>query len=467
MTTDPKAPYPSLTDLSEAFGQKTLKPSDVVEIQLDRIAERDPVLGSFQAIYADDAMRAAKAADSAIEAGHRIGPFHGISFALKDIFDVDGRVTACGSLALKNRISDRSGTLVRRLMAAGGILLGKTKTVECALGGWGTNQRMGTPRNPWDLDTARVPGGSSAGSGVAVASDLVTCATGTDTGGSVRLPAAYCGLTGLKVSKNYLPTDGIYPLSHTLDTPGPMARSVADVALMLAVMRGAEAWAIDQDMKNGQGLFAFQRASVRGLKLGIIDNSERQVCDADMLKSYDAAVDRLASLGAEIAVFSAPDRYRDLADANGAITIFEGYGYHKALYEVAQNPMDEDVRKRMLTGRGMTAESHASNLRQKTTTQTRFQAAMSGFDALLTPTVTQAAPKLSDIDQDISPGHFTRPFNYLDMAALSLPMAPTPQGLPTSLQIVTRAGHETLSLQIGAAFEAALGPRHQPDLSAL
>ena len=135
-----------------------------------------------------------------------------------------------------------------------------------------------------------------------MASDLVTCATGTDTGGSVRLPEAYCGLTGLKVSKNYLPTDGIYPLSHTLDTPGPMARSVADVALMLAVMRGAEAWAIDQDMKNGQGLFAFQRASVRGLKLGIIDNSERQVCDADMLKSYDAAVDRLASLGAQIAV---------------------------------------------------------------------------------------------------------------------------------------------------------------------
>ena len=138
MTSDPTAAYPSLTALSKAFGQRTLKPSEVVDAQLARIAALDPALGSYQAVYAEDAMQAAKAADAAIASGHRIGPFHGISFALKDIFDVESRVTACGSLALQNRTSERSGTLVRRLIAAGGILLGKTKTVECALGGWGT-----------------------------------------------------------------------------------------------------------------------------------------------------------------------------------------------------------------------------------------------------------------------------------------------------------------------------------------
>ena len=467
MTSDPTAAYPSLTALSKAFGQKTLKPSEVVDAQLARIVALDPALGSYQAVYAEDAMQAAKAADSAIASGHRIGPFHGISFALKDIFDVESRVTACGSLALQNRISERSGTLVRRLIAAGGILLGKTKTVECALGGWGTNQRMGTPRNPWDLTAARVPGGSSAGSGVAVASGLTACATGTDTGGSVRLPAAYCGITGLKVSKDYLPTDGIYPLSHSLDTPGPMARSVADVALMLAVMRGTEGWAIDQDLTGGRGLFAGDSTGIQGLKLGILNEAERQVCDGEMLNIYDAAVDLLATLGAQITVFTAPGRYCDMADANGAITIFEGYGYHQALYEAAQNPMDEDVRKRMLTGRGMTVESHARNSRQRAAAQAQFHDAMDGFDALLTPTVTEAAPKLSDIDQDISPGHFTRPFNYLDMAALAMPMAPTRQGLPTSLQIVARGGHEPLTLQIGAAFEAALGLRRHPNLAAL
>lgn len=467
MTNDPTAPYPSLTALSEAFGQQTLKPSEVVRAQLARIAELDPSLGSYQAVYAEDALQAAKSADAAIATGQRIGPFHGIPFALKDIFDVSGRVTACGSLALKNRISAQSGTVVRRLIAAGGILIGKTKTVECAFGGWGTNQRMGTPLNPWDLAEARVPGGSSSGSGVAVASGLAACATGTDTGGSVRLPAAFCGLTGLKVSKDYLPTDGIYPLSHTLDTPGPMARSVADVALMLEVMRGTEGREIDQDLQQGSGMFAFDSAAVSGLKLGILDDRDRQVCDAEMLKSYDAAVDLLASLGAQIAVFTTPVRYSDMGDANGAIIIFEGYGHHKALFEVAQNPMDEDVRKRMLAGRKMTAESHAQNLLERTTVQAGFRVAIAEFDALLTPTVTEAAPRLTDIDQDVTPAHFTRPFNYLNMAALAVPMAPTRRGLPTSLQIVARDGHERLTLQIGAAFEAALDIQRHPDQTAL
>jgi aspartyl-tRNA(Asn)/glutamyl-tRNA(Gln) amidotransferase subunit A len=467
MTIDPKAPYPSVIAVSEAFGRQALKPSEVVYAQLVRIAKLDPALGSYQAVYAEDALKAAKTADAAIASGHRIGPFHGIPFALKDIFDVSGRVTACGCLAMQNRISRRTGTIVRRLIAAGGILIGKTKTVECALGGWGTNQHMGTPLNPWDLAEARVPGGSSAGSGVAVASGLASCATGTDTGGSVRLPAAYCGLAGLKVSKGYLPTDGIYPLSYTLDTPGPMARSVADVALMLEVMRGTEGWAIDRDLQQGCGMFAFEAAAVSGLKLGIIADSERQVCDPEVLKSYDSAVELLAGLGAQIAVFTAPDRYSDMADANGAITIFEGYSQNKALYDVPQNPMDEDVRKRMLTGRAMTTETHALNLLQQTTVQARFRVSMEGFDALLTPTLTEAAPRLSEIDQDVSPGHFTRPFNYLDMAALAVPMMPTRRGLPTSLQIVARDGHEPLTLQIGAALEAALGAPQHPDLEAL
>lgn len=467
MTLDPNAPYPSVTAVSEAFGRQTLRPSEVVQAQLGRITKLEPALGSYQVVYAKDALQAAKAADMAIATGHRIGPFHGIPFALKDIFDVSGRITTCGSLAMQNRISRQTGTIVRRLIAAGGILIGKTKTVECALGGWGTNQRMGTPLNPWDLTEARVPGGSSAGSGVAVASGLAACATGTDTGGSVRLPAAYCGIAGLKVSKGYLPTDGIYPLSHTLDTPGPMARSVADVALMLEVMRGTEGWAIDRDLQQGRGMFAFDTTDISGLKLGILADSERQVCNLEMLKSYDTAVELLAALGAQIAIFTAPDRYGNMADANGAITIFEGYSKNKALYEVQQNPMDEDVRKRMLTGRTMTAEIHAQNLLEQTAMQVRFRVSLEGFDALLTPTLTEAAPRLSEIDQDVSPGHFTRPFNYLNMAALAVPMTPTRRGLPTSLQIVARDGHEQLTLRIGAAFEAALDTPRGPDLEAL
>jgi len=464
---NPTGSYPSISALAEAFQDGSLTPSDVVQAHLQRIEKLDSTLGSFQAVYAEDALAAAGAADEAIASGHRVGPFHGIPFALKDIFEVESRVTTCGSWAMQDRISIHSGPIVHRLIAAGGILLGKTKTVECALGGWGTNQRMGTPLNPWDLSHPRVPGGSSAGSGVAVAAGLSVCATGTDTGGSVRLPAAFCGLTGLKTSKACLPTAGIMPLSHSLDTPGPMTRSVMDTALMLAVMQGCESWRIEYDLEHHTGLFNKFLDGVSGLKFGVLDDYERKNCSVDILASYDDAVNRLLALGAEIEVFTTPERYVDLAAANGAITIYEGYGYHKDFYDDPQAPMDEDVRKRMLTGRGLTPASQVERLAAQLQCQTRFDIALKGFDALLTPTITDTAPLLSEIDQDISPGHFTRPFNYLDMCALSMPTLPAADQLPTSLQIVARAGQESLVLRIGAALERTFEVPAYPDFSAL
>ena len=161
-----------------------------MEAHLQRIEIHDPKLGAYQALYVDAALFAADAASKAIASGHRIGPFHGIPFALKDICDLEGQITTNGSLTLADRVSTITGTLVRRLVAAGGIIIGKSKSVECAFGGWGTNQRMGTPWNPWDLTHQRVPGGSSSGSAVALAAGMAVCAVGTDTGGSVRLPAA-------------------------------------------------------------------------------------------------------------------------------------------------------------------------------------------------------------------------------------------------------------------------------------
>ena len=459
--------FMSITALSTAFSKGSLKPSDVVRSQLNRIARLDPTLGSFQVVYADEALRAAQAADSAFATTGRIGPFHGIPFALKDIFEFENHITTYGSIEQKNRRSTESGTIVRRLLAAGGILLGKTKTVESALGGWGTNQRMGTPLNPWDLNNPRVPGGSSSGSGVAVTAGLSVCATGTDTGGSIRLPAAFCGLTGLKVSKSCLPVDGIMPLSDTLDTPGPMTRSVTDTALMLAVMQGHKARIIDHDFQEKSNLFACIQADVSGLKLGVLDAYERNHCSPDVLVAYDDAVRRLMALGVEIDVFTAPQRYSDLANANGALTIYEGYAHHKNLYEDPSHRVDEDVRKRMMTGRTMTHASHQQRLLNREKDMQQFNKVLTGFDALLTPTIISAAPLLSEIDQDVSPGHFTRPFNYLDMCALAMPTQPTPTGLPTSLQIVARASQEALALRIGAALEATFGTPTRPNLNSI
>lgn len=456
-------PFPPLAALADAYRAGTLRPGAVVEAHLDRIARLDPEIGAYQAVYADEARAAAGAADRAIASGHRIGPFHGIPFGLKDLCDIEGRVTTGGSLVMRDRVAGATGTLTRRLIAAGGIVLGKTKTVECAFGGWGTNQRMGTPRNPWDRGVHRVPGGSSAGSAAALAAGMAVCAVGTDTGGSVRLPAAFCGLTGLKVTEGRLPTDGILPLSHTLDTPGPIARSVLDSVIMFEVMDGREGWAIDRDRAAGTGLYGVLGRGVAGLRLGALDPRERAACSDEVLAAYDAALETLRGLGARIDAFTGPRSYADFTSANGRLISAEAYFHHGAMYEDLALPLDEDVRPRVLAGRDLSAADYMAIQRDRRQAQADFYAAMAGFDAVLTPTVTAAAPPVAEVDQSVSPGHFTRPFNYLGMCALALPSGLTPGGLPTSLQIAARGGHEAMALRIGAALEAAQPALRRPD----
>jgi len=464
MPIEPTDPFISLAELSEAYLTGAARPSQVIEAHIDRIGRLDPKIGAYQIVYADEARSAAEAADRAIASGHRIGPFHGIPFGLKDICDLEGRVTTGGSMAMKDRVSPATGTLTRRLIAAGGIVLGKTKTVECAFGGWGTNQRMGTPWNPWDLETHRVPGGSSAGSAAALVAGMAVCAVGTDTGGSVRLPAAFCGLTGLKVTEGRLPTDGILPLSHTLDTPGPLARSVLDTILMFEVMDGREGWAMDRDRAAGAGLYAVLSQCVDGLRLGALDDHERAACSAEVLAAYDAALETLRGLGAVVEIFTPPRRYADITEANGKLISAEAYAHHGSMYSDPNNPMDEDVRPRILAGRGVTAADYIHILQDRRVAQAAYYETMRDFNAVLTPTVTATAPAIAEVDQSVSPGHFTRPFNYLGMCGLALPTRLTPDGLPTSLQIAVRGGEEAMALRIGAALELAQPIQVRPDL---
>ena len=460
-------PYASIVELSKALKKKSVLPSEIIEAQLTRIDAIDPKLGSYQTVYRDAALSAAKEADAAIAKNQRIGPFHGIPFALKDIFELEGQITTCGSREMLQRISPTTGTVVRRLLKAGGIIIGKTKTVECALGGWGTNEQMGTPWNPWDLIEARVPGGSSSGSGVAVASGLASCATGSDTGGSVRLPAAFCGLTGLKVSKACLPTDGIMPLSQTLDTPGPMTRNMADLALMFSIMQGTNTNNLEKDIINGHGLFSIRENIFKGLKLGILSQEERSRCTDSILESYDKTLDLLVELGAKLKIFKPPIPYDDLAQSNGAISMYEGYQNHRNFYDDPSKKMDQNVKKRMMGGRDLTSEGHAERLQKRQDNQPVFKASMAEFHALLTPTVLEPAPRLVDIDEDFTPGYFTRPFNYIDMAALALPTAYSEKGLPTSMQIVVPAGQENFVIQMGTTLEKALALSRRPNFSPL
>jgi aspartyl-tRNA(Asn)/glutamyl-tRNA(Gln) amidotransferase subunit A len=230
----------TVAELSRAYGEGVLSPVDVVDALLERIRKRDSALHAFIAVYEADARLAAEAAHKAMRARHRVGPLHGVPIALKDLVDLEGRVTTGGSKVWAERVSPVTATLAERLIAAGMIVLGKTHTVEFAMGSFGTNTHLGTPRNPWDLAVHRTPGGSSSGSAVAVAAGLAPAAIGTDTGGSVRLPAAWCGIVGLKVTAGRISTHGVLPLSSTLDTPGPMTRSVEDAALIFRVLNGPD-----------------------------------------------------------------------------------------------------------------------------------------------------------------------------------------------------------------------------------
>ena len=459
----------TISGLSKAYRQGKVSPVKVVEHFLDAISNLDPHLGAYQEIWAESALDMALASEKALSSGYDLGPFHGIPFALKDIFHVKGKVTTCGSAAMIDHVADQTSTVVSRLIEAGGITLGKTKTVECAFGGWGTNQKMGTPKNPWDMTTHRVPGGSSSGSAVAVAARMAVCGVGSDTGGSVRLPAAFCGLVGLKVTAHRLPLDGIMPLSQTLDTPGPIAQTVEDALIMFEAMEGQEGWKILQNLSQRTGLYAQLHRGVAGLRLGSITPEERQLCSQDILNAYDMALERLASLGAIIETFHNPISYGELADDNGLITAVEAYANHGLYYEDLNLPMDEDVRKRMLSGKTHPGHEYAKQLEKRKRRIGEFEMALNGyegqgFDALVTPSVVDVAPAVTDADQNFAPGYFTRPFNYLEMCGLSLPIDLNKNGLPTSLQIIGRAHDEAMVLRIGAALEKDLPPIGLPHL---
>ena len=455
-------PFQSAVELAQAYRRRECQPSEVVDFLLSRIDSLDGKLGAFQAVYADDARLAAEAADKSIRSGHQVGPFHGIPFALKDLIDVEDRITTGGSAEMAQRLSPVTATIAQRLLAAGGILIGKTKTTEVAMGGWGTNQYMGTPWNPWDLETHHTPGGSSSGSGVAVAAGLVPCAVGTDTGGSVRMPSAWCGGVGLKVSEGLLPTDGIIPCSHTQDTPGPMTRSTADTAFMFDVMAGVTVGELERHL-NGQGISASVLGDgVRGLRLGSLGEKDREGVAEEILVLYDAALEKLKSLGAEIVPYEPPAPYEVMAAANGLIFTSEVYVHHGALMENPDARVDEEIRRKVLLGRDISARDYIASRLQREIHFVAFEESMRGFAAVLTPTMATAPIPLPEIDPSAIAGRFTRPVSYLAACALSVPMGLTPGQLPGGLQIIARRNDEITALRIGAAFEQAAGPIGPP-----
>jgi len=440
--------------LAREIAARRLSPVDVVDALLARIDRFEPKLQSFVAVYGADARLAAEGADKAIRSGHAVGPLHGVPVALKDLVELEGRVTTGGSAQWRERRSIVTATIARRMISQGMIVLGKTHTVEFAFGGWGTNQHMGTPWNPWDPAHARTPGGSSSGSGVAVAARLAPWAIGTDTGGSVRLPASFCGLTGLKVTIGRVSVHGVLPLSTSLDTPGPMARDVMDVALLYNVLQGPDA--LDP---NTRGILPADpmptlTRGVRGLRLARMPQSERAGCSPEMLEAYDRSLETLSGLGAEIVEIALPFAFADFLSAQ-AIVESEAYFNDGVLAEDAGALLDDAVRGRVLAGGSISAQAYLATKRQQVECKRQMAQAMAGIDALLTPSSMTAAIRLDEVDQAVMPSRFTRFGNFLEMCALSLPNGFTAGGLPLSLQICCQGYEEAMALRIGYALQQA------------
>jgi aspartyl-tRNA(Asn)/glutamyl-tRNA(Gln) amidotransferase subunit A len=439
--------------LAARLKARSISPVDIVDTCLARIQKLDAKLHAFVDVFAAEARAAAEAADKAIRSGHAVGPLHGIPVALKDLIELEGRVTTGGSAVWRERRSSRTATLARKLIGAGMIVIGKTHTVEFAFGGWGTNQHLGTPWNPWDDKTQHTPGGSSSGSGVAVAARMVPCAIGTDTGGSVRVPAAWCGITGLKTTIGRISTYGVLPLTPTLDTPGPMTRSVEDAALLLQVMQGADTRDPRTLSLRDADPMPTLRRGVKGLRLARMPSSERAGVDAEVLAAYDRSLDTFAGLGAQIVDLSLPRSFRDYGASSGRIMAAEAYALLSDLVDNNALSLDAAVRPRVRAGAAISAREYLQTLAERERLKAEFGEAVAQVDAVLAPVTLTPALPLTAVDQNTTPAVFTRWGNFLDLCALAVPSGFSGPGLPLSLQIVCRGGDEATALRVGWAWQ--------------
>jgi aspartyl-tRNA(Asn)/glutamyl-tRNA(Gln) amidotransferase subunit A len=444
MTTPHDLTALSVEELATLLAERRISSVELTDACLDRIARHNDALHAFIAVYAEEARAAAKAADLARGAGYALGPLHGIPFGLKDLVDIEGKVTTGGSKVWAKRVSPTTGSLVRRLVASGMIVAGKTHTVEFAFGAWGTNQHMGTPRNPWDMRQHRTPGGSSSGSGVAVSSRMVPWAIGTDTGGSVRIPSAMCGLTGLKTTVGQIPTDGILPLSETLDTVGPLARSAADAAILYAALRC-------KDVRLPHAALA---RGIKGLRLARMPDDERSGVETAVLTAYDESLGQLADLGAEIVPVALPHKFSEFAAMTSDLIAIEGYAHVGPIIDDAALPVDEAVRARFKPARSMLASAYLALLQKRDRMRAAMETALADVDALLTPTAPMTAAPVSEVDgPGLVPSHFTRMVNMTGGCALAVPNGFSPNGLPTSLQIICAANDEATALRVGRIYQ--------------
>lgn len=409
---------------------------------------------AFTRLYAEGAALAADAVDALSRAGGTPAPLAGIPVSIKDLFDVAGETTLAGSVALKSAPSAAAdAVIVRRLRAAGAVIVGKTNMTEFAFSGLGLNPHYGTPASPWDRKTRRIPGGSSSGAGVSVADGMALAAIGTDTGGSVRIPAAFNGVVGFKPTARRVPTAGCFPLSSTLDSIGPLAPSIACCALVDAIMAGDDPAPLPERSLAGLRFALPQRYVVDGL-------------DAAVSAAYAAALSRLSAAGArlvELPLAELEEIPRIMA--KGALVTVEAFAVHRQLLAAEGARYDPRVASRIRLGGNAAAADYYDMLRQRSDLIARVSRITADYDAVLCPTVAIAAPAIAPLEHDddlyvktnLAVLRNTTAFNFLDRCAVSLPIHRSGEA-PVGLMVIGEPMADRALLGVAGAIEALLRP---------
>lgn len=444
---------PTINELQQALSSGETSSLALTQAALARIEDpHGEGARAFTKVYREQALAAAQASDTLRSAGLSRSPIDGLPISIKDLFDVAGEVTLAGSVVLEDALpANRNATIVQRLMNAGAIIVGKTNMTEFAFSGLGLNPHYGTPSSPWDRDTGRIPGGSSSGAGVSVADRMSIAAIGTDTGGSVRIPSAFCGLTGFKPTARRVPSEGSLPLSFSLDSIGPLAASVACCAVLDAIL-------------SGKPIVAPQVPELKQLRFAVPADTVLDGADDHVRSVFEQTLRRLEQDGAQIDVIALPE-LQQLAQINrlGGFVCAEAWAWHHKLLTEQGERYDPRVASRMLRGKDMSAADYIELQQARAAWIAAVEQRLRQYDAMLMPTVPVVAPAIHEL-QSSDEAYFKANglilrnptfINFLDGCALSIPCHPSGSA-PVGLMVAGPAMSDRHILDVGTAIETAL-----------
>jgi aspartyl-tRNA(Asn)/glutamyl-tRNA(Gln) amidotransferase subunit A len=445
----------TIAEAADLLARREIAAVELTEAHLRRIDAHDTHLNSFITVTSDHALTQARAADAELTRGVRRGPLHGIPLALKDLYDTAGIRTTAGSTFFADRIPDTDARAVTLLYQAGAVLLGKLNMHEWALGVTNINPHYGPSRNPWD--PSRITGGSSGGAAAALAAGLCMGALGSDTGGSIRIPASLCGIVGLKPTFGRVSLQGVIPLSWNLDHAGPMARTVTDAALLLQAIAGYDPDDPVSVALPVDHLLATINAGVTGWRIALATDAHFGEADPEVISAVRRAATVFEELGARVEAVDL-SQGREAAQMNALMTTSDAAAFHRDRLRDHPHRFGADVLARMERGAQFTSTEYILARRFQSEWRRRLERFFDQFDLLLTPATPITAPVIEGLDSIEAARQLTRctaPFNLAGLPALSLPCGLSAAGLPIGLQIVAAPWNEARVLRAGRAFENA------------